>query len=97
MLFPALAALGGAFFLFVLRVQGADGCFPRPLSAEEEAKLLKKMREEGDTSARNLLIEHNLRLVVFISRRFENTGIPLEDLIQELEATTRTMDDNKEP
>ena len=41
-----LAALGGAFFLFVLRVQGADGCFPRPLSAEEEAKLLKKMREE---------------------------------------------------
>ena len=39
MLFPALAALGGAFFFLVLRVQGADGSFPRPLEPEEEARL----------------------------------------------------------
>ena len=81
MLFPALAALGGAFFLFVLRVQGADGCFPRPLSAEEEAKLLKKMREEGDTSARNLLIEHNLRLVSHIIKKYYTQTADQEDLI----------------
>ncbi len=81
MLFPALAALGGAFFLFVLRVQGADGCFPRPLSAEEEAKLLKKMREEGDTSARNLLIEHNLRLVSHIIKKYYSPEAERDDLV----------------
>ena len=81
MLFPALAALGGAFFLFALRVQGADGCFPRPLSAEEEAKLLKKMREEGDTSARNLLIEHNLRLVSHIIKKYYSPEAERDDLV----------------
>ena len=48
MLFPALFALGGAFFFFVLRVQGADGCFPKPLSPEKEAELLQKMQQDHD-------------------------------------------------
>ena len=59
--FPALLALGGAFFFFVLRVQGADGSFPKPLTPEEESRLLRRMQEEGDEKARALLIEHNLR------------------------------------
>ena len=42
MLFPALLALGGAFFFFVLRVQGADGSFPKPLTPEEEGRLLRE-------------------------------------------------------
>ena len=54
--------------------------FPPPLTAAEEQHYLQKYTE-GDLEAKHILIEHNLRLVVFISRRFENTGIPLEDLI----------------
>ena len=57
MLFPALLALGGAFFFFVLRVQGADGSFPKPLTPEEESRLLRRMQEEGDEKARALLID----------------------------------------
>ena len=53
---------------------------PPPLTHEQERALVTAL-ENGDTSARGTLIEHNLRLVVFIARRFENTGIPLEDLI----------------
>ena len=70
MLFPALFALGGAFFFFVLRVQGADGCFPRPLSPEKEAELLRKMQQEHDETARAQLIEHNLRLVAHIVKKY---------------------------
>ena len=70
MLFPALFALGGAFFFFVLRVQGADGCFPRPLSPEKEAELLRKMQQEHDETARAQLIEHNLRLVAHIIKKY---------------------------
>lgn len=66
MLFPALFALGGAFFFFVLRVQGADGSFPRPLSPEKEAELLRRMQQDHDENARAQLIEHNLRLVAHI-------------------------------
>ena len=53
---------------------------PVPLSREEESELIL-MLGEGDIGARNLLIEHNLRLVAYIARRFENTGINVEDLI----------------
>ena len=56
---------------------------PYPLTAEEEQQYLKVLSEESIASAqaRTMLIEHNLRLVVYIARKFENTGIPMEDLI----------------
>lgn len=58
---------------------GSSETLPAPLSAEEEAELMGKL-SAGDTSVRSALIEHNLRLVVYIARKFENTGIGIEDL-----------------
>lgn len=71
-----------------LRPRGKGGFYyingpellPHPLTAEEEARALRAL-EEGDPQARSALIEHNLRLVAFIARRFENTGVGIEDLI----------------
>ncbi|AJH79836.1 RNA polymerase sporulation sigma factor SigK [Heyndrickxia coagulans] len=57
-----------------------NNAFPQPLSASEERKYLKRMAE-GDADARNILIEHNLRLVAHIVKKFENTGEDTEDLI----------------
>ena len=57
---------------------GGSDTLPPPLSRERETELLTRLEEE---SARKELIEHNLRLVVYIARRFENTGINIEDLI----------------
>ena len=51
-----------------------------PLKKEEEIKYVERSME-GDTAARNILIEHNLRLVVFLSKKYENTKIDLEDLV----------------
>ena len=65
--------------LLTLRLSGG-GSFPRPLRPEEERDCLERAAA-GDLTARNTLIEHNLRLVVYIARRFENTGVNLEDLI----------------
>ena len=59
---------------------GGSGTLPTPLTREEEALAIARL-EQGDQEARQTLIEHNLRLVVYIARRFENTGINLEDLI----------------
>lgn len=59
---------------------GSSESLPLPLTAEEEQDLLTKL-EEKNSYAREKLIEHNLRLVVYIARKFENTGIPVEDLI----------------
>ena len=59
---------------------GGPDPLPPPLSPEEERDLTARLKLD-DENARALLIEHNLRLVVFIARRFENTSIPLEDLI----------------
>ena len=53
---------------------------PNPLEADEERILIEEM-ENGNESAKVRLIEHNLRLVVYISKKFENTGLELEDLI----------------
>lgn len=61
---------------------GSGQVLPPPLSKDEEARLLARLRE-GDTDAdiRRALIERNLRLVVYIARKFDNTGVGLEDLI----------------
>lgn len=59
---------------------GSHEVLPPPLSQEEEADLLGRL-ENGDSSVRSVLIERNLRLVVYIARKFENTGIPIEDLV----------------
>ena len=57
---------------------GGSDTLPPPLTREEEAALLERLEDED---ARKALIEHNLRLVVYIARRFENTGVGIEDLI----------------
>ena len=59
---------------------GGGDTLPTPLPKEEEAAAIARL-EQGDEEARKTLIEHNLRLVVYIARRFENTGINIEDLI----------------
>ena len=58
---------------------GSGEMLPPPLTAKEEAAAMKKLAA-GDESIRSTLIEHNLRLVVYIARKFENTGIGIEDL-----------------
>ncbi|WP_410514011.1 RNA polymerase sporulation sigma factor SigK [Paenibacillus sp. BR2-3] len=57
-----------------------NNAFPQPLSEEEESRCLGRMAE-GDARARNMLIEHNLRLVAHIVKKFDNTGEDMEDLI----------------
>ena len=59
---------------------GGSDVLPAPLSREEERACIARLAE-GDQEASATLIEHNLRLVVYIARRFENTGINIEDLI----------------
>ncbi len=64
----------------VLWYIGGSETLPPPLTRTEEEKTLKAL-SAGEEKAKQTLIEHNLRLVVYIARRFENTGINLEDLI----------------
>ena len=59
---------------------GGSVSLPPPLSQEEEEELLKEL-EKGKLETRQTLVERNLRLVVYISKKFENTGIEIEDLI----------------
>ena len=59
---------------------GGSDTLPPPLSREVEAEMLARL-DEGDFEVRQILIEHNLRLVAYIARRFDNTGINIEDLI----------------
>ena len=59
---------------------GGSDTLPPPLEKEAEELAIAAL-QRGDEAARQLLIEHNLRLVVYISKRFENTGINIEDLI----------------
>lgn len=59
---------------------GSSEALPPPLNSDEEGVLLERL-ELGDHSIRDILIERNLRLVVYIARKFENTGIGIEDLV----------------
>jgi RNA polymerase sporulation-specific sigma factor len=59
---------------------GGSEALPPPLTVDEESLLLSKL-EGGDTGVKSILIERNLRLVVYIAKKFENTGIGVEDLI----------------
>lgn len=61
-------------------IGGAD-VLPAPLSSREEAQVLQKLGTEQDSQAKSRLIEHNLRLVVYIAKKFDNTGVGVEDLI----------------
>ena len=65
---------GGVFFV------GATDILPPPLSKEDEERYLE-LKENGDIKAKDKLIEHNLRLVVFLAKRYENTRVDLEDLV----------------
>lgn len=58
----------------------SNSAFPQPLSEEEEASYLERMAC-GNEEARNILIEHNLRLVAHITKKFDNTGEDMDDLI----------------
>ena len=73
-LFGMHQTIGSVFYI------GGTDVLPPPLKGEEERSAIAAM-EAGDEAAKQLLIERNLRLVVFIARRFENTGVNLEDLI----------------
>lgn len=59
---------------------GGSEALPPPLTNDEEVYLISKM-ESGDNAAKTMLIERNLRLVVYIAKKFENTGVGIEDLI----------------
>ena len=59
---------------------GSADKLPEPLSKEEEARYVESSMN-GDKNAKNILIEHNLRLVVFLAKKYENTGLDLEDLV----------------
>ncbi len=75
----ASALFMGAVYL-ILRVQGAGGCFPRPLTAEEEQDAVRRMLA-GDPAARSQLIEHNLRLVAHIVKKYYAASVEQDDLI----------------
>ena len=64
----------------IFYIAGAQ-TLPPPLPEEEEAFYIQKLSEEDNLEARQILIERNLRLVVYIAKKFENTGIGIEDLI----------------
>ncbi len=83
----ALKSIRQSIFGLIVQIRRGSVCYiggsdllPPPLSREEELALMRRCNA-GDTGARATLIERNLRLVVYISRKFENTGISIEDLI----------------
>lgn len=66
--------------IFPVHYIGGSEALPPPLTVDEENYLLRKL-EESDYGVKSILIERNLRLVVYIARKFENTGVGVEDLI----------------
>lgn len=79
MFLSLLAQIAASLYYFALHVTGA-GSFPPPLSAAKESELLEKSRN-GDTEARNKLIEHNLRLVAHIVKKYYTAPTEQDDLI----------------
>ncbi|MFS8581630.1 MAG: RNA polymerase sporulation sigma factor SigK [Limnochordales bacterium] len=82
-MFPPFIAAAAAWLLDGFLVAAAyisNSVFPQPLPPDEEARLLERMAD-GDADARNLLVEHNLRLVAHIVKKFDNTGEDADDLI----------------
>lgn len=89
---PKLWKLHWILRLFLLRIflklgvrrpvfyVGSSEALPPPLSSDEESFLIHRL-ELGDVAVKSVLIEHNLRLVVYIARKFENTGVGIEDLV----------------
>ena len=67
-------------YLPIFYIAGSQ-TLPPPLEPAEEEKLIKQLSEENNLETRQILVERNLRLVVYIAKKFENTGIGLEDLI----------------
>lgn len=84
----AAQRLTNALTALRIRIMGREGVYyingpetlPPPLSVEEESRLLERV-SEGDEQAREPLITHNLRLVVYIAKKFDSTGVNVEDLI----------------
>ena len=60
---------------------GGAEVLPPPLDAKEELEMIEKLGGEEDSTAKAKLVEHNLRLVVYIAKKFDNTGVGVEDLI----------------
>ncbi len=60
---------------------GGTEVLPSPLSAEREQEELMRLGTDAEAEARSILVEHNLRLVVYIAKKFDNTGVGVEDLI----------------
>ena len=79
MLYSALLVLMGSTFL-MLRL-GPGGTFPRPLTKEEENRCVEQWVEQGDLEARNTLIEHNLRLVAHVIKKYYSSAEDMDDLI----------------
>ena len=67
-------------YLPIFYIAGSQ-TLPPPLPPEEEAELISKLSEKDNLEIRQILVERNLRLVVYIAKKFENTGIGIEDLI----------------
>ena len=67
-------------YLPIFYIAGSQ-TLPPPLPPEEEEKLIKELSRQNSSEARQILVERNLRLVVYIAKKFENTGIGIEDLI----------------
>ena len=67
-------------YLPIFYIAGSQ-TLPPPLEQNEEEELIKKLSEENNLETRQILVERNLRLVVYIAKKFENTGIGIEDLI----------------
>ena len=67
-------------YLPIFYIAGSQ-TLPPPLESKEEEELIKKLSEKDNLKTRQILVERNLRLVVYIAKKFENTGIGIEDLI----------------